>query len=275
MSSLNPAALVDYHMHSSLGPDALDPPEALAQAALQVGLREIGISEHLDTDPLDAGFGCYDEAAVDRSLDRAREAARPLAIRKGVEVCYQPVFHRDAGRLARSCRQVDYVIGSVHFLDRRYPDPGDFEGDARHQTYRRYIADCMKAVESGFFDILGHFEYLRRHDDRNGNTYDPSAYADEIDALLQKIIAHDVVLELNMSGLRRPGEHTYPSRWTLARYRALGGQAVSIGSDAHRAADVGMGIGRGLALLQELGFRFVVTFRNRQRRWVNIDRFMR
>jgi len=276
MSTLNPLALVDYHMHSDLSIDARDPLEELARAAIRVGLREIGVSDHLDTDPLDPGYGRYDEALADQALERARAVAGDrLTIRKGVEVCYQPQFHEVAGRLVAGLRQVDFVIGSVHFLDRRYPDPAAFEGEARHRTYRRYIADCLKSVESGFFDILGHFEHLRRHDEQAGRSYDPQEYAEEIDALLRALISREMVLELNMSGLRRPGGHVYPSRWTLRRYRELGGEAVSIGSDAHCAADVGAGIGRGLALLQELGFRYVVTFKNRQRRWVNIDRFMR
>jgi len=276
MSTLNPLALVDYHMHSTLSIDGCDPTEALALAAVRVGLREIGISEHLDTDPDDEGFGNYDESAVDLALERAREASGgQLTIRKGVEVCYQPLFHEAAGRLVAECQQIDYVIGSIHYLDRRHPEPASFEGETYRETYRLYMAASMQLVESGFFDVLGHFEYVRFHDSRDGASYDPHEYADEIETILQEMISREMVLELNVGGLRRPGGHTYPCRWTLQRYRELGGEAVCIGSDAHRAADVGAGIGRGLALLQEVGFRYVVTFKDRRRRWVNIDRFMR
>lgn len=274
--SPNPLALVDYHIHSNLSVDADDPAEALARAAVRIGLKEIGISEHLDTDPQDVGYGHYNEEEASQALARAAKAANgQLTLRKGVEVCYQPVLHQAAGDLVARCRQVDYVIGSVHFLNRQYPPPAAFEGESRHETYRRYIGDCLRAVESGFFDILGHFEYLRRHDGQDGFSYNPECYADEVETLLRALIAQEMVLELNTGGLRRPGNHTYPCRWTLTRYRELGGEAVSVGSDAHRAAEVGAGIGCAFALLQEVGFRYVVTFKNRRRRWVNLDRFMR
>jgi histidinol-phosphatase (PHP family) len=211
---------------------------------------------------------------VEAALARAREAADGrLVIRKGVEVCYQPALEEAARQALARCSHVDYVIGSVHYLDSQYPPPEAFTEPQRDATYRRYILDCLRLVESGLCDILGHFEYLRRHDGQAGFSYEPERYRDEVEAVLRAVVERGVVLELNTSGLRRPGEHWYPSLWTLERYRALGGEAVSLGSDAHRAADVAAGIGRALALLQDLGFRYVVTFKERRRRWVAIDRF--
>ncbi len=274
MPALNPQALVDYHMHTHLCPDGHNSAEEMALAAVHMGLTEMGISEHLDTSPYDEGYGCYNDAVVEAALARAREAAGGrLVIRKGVEVCYQPALEEAVRQALTQCNHVDYVIGSVHYLDSRYPPPEAFTEPQRDATYRRYLRDCLCLVESGLCDILGHFEYLRRHDGQAGLSYDPQRYADEVEAVLRAAVERGTVLELNTSGLRRPGEHWYPCPWTLARYRALGGEAISLGSDAHRAEDVAAGIGRALALLQDLGFRYVVTFKGRQRRWVAIDRF--
>ncbi|MGQ9456706.1 MAG: histidinol-phosphatase HisJ family protein [Anaerolineae bacterium] len=274
MPALNPQALVDYHMHTRQCPDGHDSAEEMALAAVRMGLTEMGISEHLDTSPHDEGYGCYDDAAVEAALARARAATDGrLVIRKGVEVCYQPALEGAARQALARASHVDYVIGSVHYLDSQYPPPEAFLEPERDATYRRYILDCLRLVESGLCDILGHFEYLRRHDGQAGLSYAPERYRDEVETVLRAVVERGVVLELNTSGLRRPGEHWYPCRWTLERYRALGGEAVTLGSDAHRAADVAAGIGRALALLQELGFRYVVTFQKRRRRWVAIDRF--
>ncbi|NLE76623.1 MAG: histidinol-phosphatase HisJ family protein [Chloroflexi bacterium] len=275
MPSLNSAALVDYHMHSNLSPDAFDRPEELAQAALGKGLVEIGICEHLDTDPKDAGYERYDEAAVDQALALARTASQgQLRIRKGVEVCYQPCFEETARRLLAKHNQMDYVIGSVHFIDSQVTNGAYMEANGRQETYRRYMGDTLRLIRSGLFDIVGHFEYIRRYDAENGIHYHPEEYGDEISAVLKEIIAQDMTLEVNTSGLRRPGRHTYPCQWTLERFRELGGQAVAVGSDAHHTEHVGAGVGRVLAMLQEMGFLYVVTFRGRHRRWVNIDKYV-
>lgn len=273
MNTWNPQALLDYHMHTHQCPDGHDPAEAMALAAARLGLTEMGISEHLDTSPTDEGFGCYNDAQVEAALARARQATDGrVVVRKGVEVCYQPSLEEEARQAIARCTHVDYVIGSVHYLDSQYPPPEAFSEGQRDATYRRYLRDCLRLVQSGLFDILGHFEYLRRHDQRAGRSYDPRRYADEVEAVLRAVVERGMVLEVNSSGLRRPGGHWYPSRWTLKRYRALGGEAVTLGSDAHRAEDVGAGILEALHLLRELGFRHVVAFAGRKPRWVPIDR---
>ena len=273
MTALNPHALVDYHMHSILSGDGYDRAEEMARAAVAMGLTEIGLSEHLDTDPIEPGYDGYDDEALLQAIERARaETTNQIRLRKGVEVCYQPDLQETCHRMLARRGPMDYVIGSVHLIDHEYPDAKYFEERGRATTYRRYMADCLRLVQSGLFDILGHFGYLRRYDVDGGRLYNAPDYAEEIDAVLQAIIDHDMVLEINSGGLRRPGEQPDPGRWTLQRYRELGGEAISMGSDAHRAAHVGQGIGRCLALLQELGFRYVVTFKSRRRRWVTIDK---
>jgi histidinol-phosphatase (PHP family) len=96
-----------------------------------------------------------------------------------------------------------------------------------------------------------------------------SEYADAIDAILKRIVEKGKGLEVNTNGLYMTPD-TMPERPILARYRELGGEIVTVGSDAHYAEVVGHAVRETLETLKAIGFRYVCAFDARKPRFITI-----
>jgi histidinol-phosphatase (PHP family) len=97
--------------------------------------------------------------------------------------------------------------------------------------------------------------------DRDAQAVDLHRYDDRIDALLRSLAETGKALEVN-SAKKLPLMREY--RWLLERFRALGGELVTVGCDAHRVSDVGVGLAEGTALVQACGFSYLTVFRGRK-----------
>ena len=91
-----------------------------------------------------------------------------------------------------------------------------------------------------------------------------SPFADLIDDILRTCLTADLIPEVNTSTLRQNLDEPMPGRETLARYARLGGRAVSLGSDAHRAPNVAAHFDRALEILRAAGINHTVVFKNRE-----------
>ena len=61
-------------------------------------------------------------------------------------------------------------------------------------------------------------------------------------------------LEVNSSGLRYPERETYPGPWVVARFRELGGERVTVGSDAHMPESFAFGLEEAADIVAAAGF---------------------
>ena len=71
-------------------------------------------------------------------------------------------------------------------------------------------------------------------------------------------------IELNTSGLRQVLGDTMPNFHLLKRFRELGGEYVTLGSDAHKAEELGEGIPRAMEMLEEAGFEYRTVYKEHQ-----------
>jgi len=262
--------LVDCHLHSEHSCDGQAPLAALCRRALQLGFSHLCPTEHADFDPQDPGYGYLDVEVYSQAVTGCREQfARQIALLKGVEIDYQSRF--DAGvRDFLAQYTFDLVIGSVHYVDGLYLRDALLDAYDPDTAYRRYFNAVREAAASGLFDVVGHLDLLKRHGVPRWGAFDPCHYADEIDAVLHAAVASGTGLEINTGGLRQAPGETFPGLKTLRRYRELGGQVLTLGSDAHRAANVGRNIRDGLALAQAAGFKAIAVFVDRQPHWLDI-----
>jgi histidinol-phosphatase (PHP family) len=158
---------------------------------------------------------------------------------------------------------VDYLIGSVHFIDKWSFDNPEFIGGWKNRNideiWQAYFEATEAMAKSGYFDIAGHldlikvFKYMPKKDIRllAGNA-------------LRAIKESNMVLEINSAGLRKPVAEIYPSRLLLEEAYALD-IPITFASDAHAVDQVGFGYDEAVALARETGYRQAVTFRERQR----------
>lgn len=144
-------------------------------------------------------------------------------------------------------------------------DYAGYTGADFRRMMEQYFDELLELVEWGRFDALAHLSLpLRYPKYRNGIDLDLARYREAIDPVLRRLAGSGKALELNTSGLRGALGDTLPPLWVLRRFREVGGELVTVGSDAHRAADVGAGLPEALAMLEEAGFSHCAFYRGRK-----------
>ena len=255
--------MFDFHMHSRVSFDGHDTGEAMAKAAVAAGLKEICFTDHLDYDPLgQMGILAFDDDAYSAEYDTL--AVPGLTIRRGMEFGMTPTnqeqFRQDLLR-----RPFDFVLGSVHFVDDLdvYYDEY-WQGKTIFQAERRYLESTLECVQAqDDFDVLAHLTYIAKTHSHPAPR--PVSYAEHrqiIDEILRVLVQKGKGLELNTSGLDRCGGYL-PTVDIFHRFKELGGQIVTVGSDAHRCNRVGQYSFEACAILKEI-FGHVCTFEDRK-----------
>lgn len=270
--------LVDLHIHSTCSGDGASSIDEHTRRAAALGLTEVGFCEHVDFDPRDAGYGTFDLLRYDREFARSQAGTSGVRLRQGVEMTYQ--FCKEAEiRTWLDGHSWDYVVSSVHLVD--YADgwaiisePGTaadyFATHSQRQAYAPYFEELLRAAQSGLGDVLGHLDLIKRYGVTHYGPFDPLAFKDEIRAVLHAAVEHGIGLEINTSGLRQAPGEPYPALAILRWYRELGGEILTVGSDAHHADDLGAGIVAALDLARETGFRAIATFKGREINWIDV-----
>ena len=256
---------LDSHLHTVRSPDADAQLDAYAALAVERGIAELAITDHVDFDPTMPAYGFASFADRERDVREAaaRWANRGLAIRFGVEVTYE---RSDEDEIRDWLRRHphDYVIGSVHISARSPYKAGNVAsfvaGRPLAEIVAPYFDEIIGAARSGLFDTIGHLDFVKRYLVPHVMPADLAAAPELYEPVLAALIESGTALEVNASGLRQLPRETYPSAAIVARYRALGGRHVTIGSDAHRTEWFAYGLGEAYGQARRAGFE-ALTFR--------------
>ncbi len=254
--------MFDFHMHSSVSFDGHCAPVEMVNAALAKGLREICFTDHLDYEkdaPVQSMV--FDTRQYNAAYDHLE--APGLLIRKGMEFGLKP---DNAGQLRQDLqrRPFDFVLGSVHFVDEQDVYFAEYwKGKTVEQAEKRFLEQTLACVQAhDGFDVLAHLTFLSKakgHPSPRPIPYE--AYQPLIDEILGTLAKKGKGLELNTSGVDRCGDFLPDERY-FRRFRELGGEIVTVGSDAHDAGRVGQYTRRACELLKEI-FGYVCTFESR------------
>jgi len=196
-------------------------------------------------------------------LEAKERYADQIEILLGYEVDWLP-GHMDKRVLQAD---VDYLIGSVHFIDKWGFDNPEFLNGWKEkdidEIWQAYFEATEAMANSGLFDIVGHFDlikvfkYLPKQDTR--------ILAKDA---LKAIKASGMVLELNTAGLRKPTGEIYPSKTLLEAAYELD-IPITFSSDAHSPKQVGLGYEAATQLARDVGYTKAVTFKGRDKKLVN------
>jgi len=234
--------LMDCHIHSNHSLDGRDTMEAMCQQAIRKGLGGICFTEHLYLEREDESYGFFDYERYMADLETTRRRfGDRLLIWSGIEISYQPYLEAEITAFLED-KTFDLVIGSVHYVDGEFVFGPLTDGRSAEEAYGRYFEMVYQAAQTGLFNVLGHLDVLKRSGVRRYGPFIYEPYAGQIEAILKAIIDTGTALEVNTSGLRQAPREPYPGLEVLQRYRELGGKLLTVGSDAHRASDVGRGI---------------------------------
>ena len=228
-----------------------------ADSARRLGLKDIALTDH---DRYHAGVD-FDE------VNRLRERNPDLQIRAGIELDNDPV-HSPVGRkwIEKNWDKLDFVLGSVHFLERgdqmfdSVPDgAAQFEGRNIDAMYAEYFRRIREIVATGLVDTLAHLDLIKIHGHRP--TEDVGSLVDET---LELVRARDVAIELSTAGWRKPVNELYPGD-SIIELAMEKGIRFTTASDAHSHVQLGENFANLSHKMAEIGIRQVCIFENHKR----------
>jgi histidinol-phosphatase (PHP family) len=256
---------LDAHLHTNLSPDSDVVIDVYAAAALERGIAELAITDHVDFEPGAPAFGYATFVDRERMVRQAADRWGPqgVAIRFGAELTYDRQWETDIRHhLARHA--YDFTIGSVHDRVDSVYGPSRVRTWVEGRSLAEIVAPSFDEVEaaarSGLFDALGHLDVVKRYLHPYVSRETLAEAGELYEPILRALLDSGTALEINTSGLRHPVGETYPSASIVRRFRELGGRAITVGSDAHRAEHFGWALGDGYQYAIDAGFA-ALTFR--------------
>ncbi len=267
--------LYDNHNHSHFSFDGWRTTlEKSALQARQIGLKGICFSDHCDfldeDDPLKEVF---DVEAQQKEIDRVSAMIPGLEIIKGIEIGVNRNFREQiAQRLA--AYNFDQIIASVHYIDNTDPFTAKYyEGNDYNEPHGHYL-DLHRTQPTWLgdrFDIAGHFDYVVRYAPYPEICISYKDFPDQIDELLKFLTENGKALEINTKTYNKFESRTIeldPN--ILIRYREMGGELISFGSDSHTAEAVGGNFPYFAEYLKSRGFRYCAHYKNRKLNCTNL-----
>ena len=248
---------IDAHLHTDLSPDSHVPMELYAAQAFERGIPEIALTDHLDFMP---GAPAYEYADYPRRQRLIRDLqerwAGKVRIRFGVELTYETRYDAQIREHLRT-HSYDYVLGTCHNMsDGPYARDriAAFADKAVAQAVAPYFAEVLGAIRSGLFDTIGHLDQCKLWLHPWFKPAEFAAIPEAYEPLLMALVESGSALEVNSSGLRHRTNETYPAAWVVRRFRELGGQRVTIGSDSHLPHTFAFGLDEACEIVAAAGF---------------------
>ncbi len=276
--------LIDCHTHCKYSPDGQDKPEQLAQRAIELGLSAWALTDHCECstwfEPEYYGINSKTADADDILMYNCckfhNESLEPIKCLKeqlfgkiefvnGIELG-QPLQALEIAESIIDNADFDFVIGSLHnnadkpdFYYLQYDKMSDSELSKLLSDYFEQVLEMCRWAK---FDILGHLTYPMRYIcGKYGINVDLKIYRDVCAEIFKSLIDNGKGIEINTSSLFTDYKTTMPNKDLIMLYRELGGEVLSLGSDAHCAAKVGQGIDVGAELARECGFKYITYFK--------------
>lgn len=265
--------LWDVHMHSQFSGDSDAPQEDMILTAKDVGLGGICFTDHLDIDyPDDPTLFLLDLPNYTASVLALQEKYRDkFPVRLGIELGLQPHLAGLHGDIL-SQYPFDFVIGSshvVHGFDPYYPE--FYTGRREEDCYREYFESILENIKAfDGFDVYGHIDYVVRYGPTKNENYNWTQYQDIIDEILRLLISKGKGIEINTGGFKYGLGHPNPTEDIIRRYRELGGEIITIGSDAHATQHIAFDFKKVTPILKEAGFEYFTVFKRRKPEFIKL-----
>ncbi|MEK3866539.1 histidinol-phosphatase HisJ [Paenibacillus sp. FSL H7-0716] len=266
---------IDYHTHHERCGHAVGKLEEYVQRGIELGLQQLGLSDHLPLIHVDPA-SYYPEMAmpmaelpryVEECLTLKERYRGVIDLRVGLEADYIEGYEEQI-REVLSPYPWDYLIGSVHFLGEwditDHRQVHGWEGKDALEVYRLYYDAVKKSALSGLYDIIGHMDVIKRFG-YGPQTPEGKAEVKALELETLKVIADSgIAMELNASGLTKPCAEMFPAEHLLQEALKLG-IPLTLGSDAHDPAKLGDGLQEARSMLWQTGFRELAVFEGRRR----------
>lgn len=240
----------NYHTHTDYC-DGKSSIYDVVAAAQRSGMPAIGISSHAPL-PFDRSW-CMKPSQLDSYLSeirRVRSSSKPIEVYAGLEADFIPGKISPADFRDR----LDYVIGSVHFVDELGNGQG-WEIDGPYHSFlegfEKIFRKDIRSVIGRYFEltrqmvnesapvVVGHLDKIKMQN-RDHSTFDESDswYRDAVMSTLSSVRHAGSIVEINTRGLYQgKTTTTYPSPWVIGELAKMK-IPVTLSSDAHHPGDL-------------------------------------
>lgn len=259
--------IADYHVHTEFSDDSTEPMENIIHKAIDMNIAEICFTDHVDygikadhdEKPKEGQLFNVDYPEYFKKIAELKKTYQGrIAIKAGLEFGMQThtiekfkkIFDTyDLDFVILSCHQVrDKEFYSFDFQKGKTPDEYNAE-------YYQEIYNCVCQYKN--YSVIGHLDMIQRYND---SLYPFEKSKEIISKILARTIADDKGIEVNTSSFRYGLKDLTPSREILKLYYELGGKTITIGSDCHKAEDIGDHIPYVKQELRKIGFAHFCTF---------------
>ncbi len=265
--------LADYHVHTDFSSDSDTPMEDMVKRAITLGLQRICFTDHMDLDfPQQYEYRfVFDIDAYWKQINLLQTKYPQIKILKGIECGMQSGLEQRYEELIASY-DFDFVINSCHVLYQMDPYYPEFWNNRTEEsgisTYFEHILKNIKTFQN--FDTCGHLDYIIRYSPSKGKAYNPYCYMELIDEILKTAISLGKAIETNTSGFKYGLGTPHPCSQILKRYKELGGDLITIGSDGHQPEHLAHSFKETEELLKSLGFKYYAVFEKRKPEFIKL-----
>ena len=279
---------IDCHTHTRFSVDSDADIIGMIEKAMSLGLSAYAVTDHCECNrwyseehyPDETTYRYFDfgrdfENSVTAVTKLKEKYDGKLNLICGVEMGQGNQVPEIAEKIV-SDKRLDLVISSMHQLlkteDFAFIEYDKMTVEEMEKLLEKYFMEVYNLSKWGKFDILGHLTYPLRYIEDKGNIkVDMSRYEEIIREIFKTIIYNGKGIEINTSGLRQKYGKPFPEYRFVKMYKELGGEIISVGSDAHTVADLGKGVADGAEIAKQAGFKYLCYFKERKPQFLIIE----
>ena len=265
--------IADFHTHSLFSGDSSENPVKMIETAINLGMEHFCFTDHQDFDyNYDEPDFMLDHDKYFAEISELKERYKDkITISVGVETGLEPHLSDKLREFVKK-HPYDFIIGSTHLVngvDPWYPEY--FEENGEQKGFLMYFEYILKSLETcSDFDVYGHLDYIARYAPNRDKNFSYAKFADVIDEILKRLVSTGKGIELNTGGLHKEMSHTNPHPDIVRRYRELGGEVITVGSDGHTADKLGYGFDVAREILINAGFSYYAVFCGRKPQFIKL-----
>ena len=260
----------DYHLHTSFSGDATSSMEEMIQQGIRLGLTHMCFTDHYDyefpmmRDLPDDYFIVNTDSYLYEFLRMREKYNGQIKLNFGIELGLQPHLIRHNAVYAKSY-DFDFIIGSSHVCNKQDPYyPEFYEGRSEEEAYREYFSSIIENIRTfSNFDVYGHLDYVVRYGPNKDREYTYEKYRDLLDQIIDLLLEKGKGIEINTAAVKAGLKELHPCTAVLKRYHDMGGEIITVGSDAHAVSRITADFDRAAEILKACGFQYYTIFENR------------